>query len=879
MITPAVIELFRDLERGGLAITSTRRLARHVEQRYARWKMEVGAEAWATPHVRAYDDWLLEIWQAAFEHQANAPRLLGEDQELLLWEQVIRRRGAAGSPQALLQLSGTAPAARQTWACIHDWQLGWRGMRGQHGADAEAFVNWAGAVRQALADRNWLTPAELPGYLVDHPGDWLPARGRDAWWMGFDVMSPAASAVLTLLEEHGLAQKRFTGAGIEDPDVRVVECRDAGDEWRYVARWARAELSANPGAELGVICPDLHTRRDEIEEILEDVLHPEMPWRVDAPRVFHLSLGRPLVEYPIAGSALDLLRWTGRRISFETISRTLRSPYLGSGVDLDARVAFELALRARGRESYSIAQLETLAGERPELAELSRLLGAARRLDTPRQSDPGGWSAFFSDWLRAFNWPGERSLDSHEYQAVNAWREQLSRFAGLNTIQERWSLSDALGKLSAMASARILQVHDDQAPLQVMGVAESAGLWFDRIWLAGMSDGVWPPPAQPDPFLPVSLQKRSGMPESAAESVLAHTRARTAGLLAGAPHVTISFSGESGDAPETLSPLFVDHRVADPEYEEAYHGRVDELLRSAPRLERIEDHHAPPPDRVLRGGVALVADQAQCPFRALAHHRLYARDLEEVAPGLDPGARGSIVHDALRRVWDALGDSDALHGLDEAGVDALVESCASGALDGEIADSPFRQRFLELERDRLAGLLQEWLALEKERPWFRVAGTETAMSAELGGARFNVRVDRIDELADGRRLIIDYKTGRLPGIAAWVDPRIEEPQLPIYASSIADDIAALALAGIRRGECELRGVADNVEGLPSLKPVSDLAFTDMSSLRSWWASALGSLVGEYREGVARVDPKRPDTCRYCDAMPLCRVFERGEPAG
>lgn len=879
MITAAVIELFRDLEQGGRAITSTRRLARQVGQRYARWKMDAGAAAWPSPRVRVYDDWLVEIWQAAFEHAAGAPRLLSEDQELLLWEQVIRRRGAAGSPQALLQPSGTARAARRTWTRVHEWQLDWRRLHQHRSADTAAFMDWAGTVRRTLADRNWLTPAQLPRYLVDHPADWLPGRGGTAWWMGFDVMPPAAAAVLTLLEAYGLPQKRFADAGVEDAEVSVVACGDAEDEWRRIARWARAELTADPGADLGVICPDLHKRRDQIEEILEDVLYPELPWRVDAPRVFHLSLGRPLPEYPIAGSALDLLRWTGRRIPFEIVSRTLRSPYLGSGNDLDARITFELALREKGQESFAIGYLETLAGERPELAQFARHLGAARGLGTPGRVDPGGWSAFFSDWLRAFNWPGERPLDSHEYQALNAWREQLSRFAGLNTIQGRWTLSDARRKLSAMASTRILQFHDDQAPLQIMGAAESAGLWFDKLWLADMSDTVWPPPAQPDPFIPVSLQKSSGMPDASAQSSLAHTRARTARLLGGARRVVISFAPASADASEALSPLFVDYPAAGPGGGRAYAGRIDELGRSAPQLDVVEDQTAPPlRQAALRGGVALLADQAQCPFRAMAHHRLGARDLAEVVPGLDPGTRGAVVHDALKRLWDRLVDREALNNLDEAGVSALVQACAAGALEGEYPDSPFQQRFLEIERDRLAHLLREWLTLEKQRPWFRVVGTETAMDVELGGARFRIRVDRIDELDDGRRFIIDYKTGRLPAIGAWVDPRVEEPQLPMYASGIAEDVAALALARIRRGECELRGVSDQVEGLPALKEVSDLEFADMKSLRSWWASALGSLVDEYRQGVARVDPKRADTCRYCDAMPLCRIFERGESA-
>jgi hypothetical protein len=106
-----------------------------------------------------------------------------------------------------------------------------------------------------------------------------------------------------------------------------------------------------------------------------------------------------------------------------------------------------------------------------------------------------------------------------------------------------------------------------------------------------------------------------------------------------------------------------------------------------------------------------------------------------------------------------------------------------------------------------------------------------------------------------------------------------EPQLPMYALSVGDDVAALAFAALRRGECELRGVTDDVEAMPSLRPVTELQFPDMAALRAWWRSALDDLVAEYRDGEARVDPRDAQTCRYCDAAPLCRIFERRESVG
>ncbi|HSH40789.1 MAG TPA: PD-(D/E)XK nuclease family protein, partial [Arenicellales bacterium] len=558
------------------------------------------------------------------------------------------------------------------------------------------------------------------------------------------------------------------------------------------------------------------------------------------------------------------------------------SPYMDPPRESGSRIALELSLRRERSEMVSLSHLDHLAGRCPGLDQFRRQLAAARALDPPERDEPGQWAEFFSDWLRAFNWPGARPPDSREHQVLGAWRELLSRFAALGAIQDRWTLPDALRQLAAMASHRVLQFHDDRAPVQIMGATEAAGLWFDRLWLADMSDTAWPPPAQPDPFIPVPVQKAAGMPEASAANMLDHTRTRTAGLLSAATRIVVSSAAEAPDSHQSLSPLFVDCESGEPGEpggQAAYAGRAAQLYGTQAALETIADDQAPPlADVQLQGGVGPIADQASCPFRALAHHRLAAGALDEAAPGLDARERGSLLHDALKRLWDRLGDQQALAALDQEALESITAEAAAGALTGMFVDSRFRQRILDIERGRLTRLLREWLTVEMQRPWFRVVGTEVEMLVELAGVSFRVRADRVDELADGRRLIIDYKTGRLAGTRSWTQARITEPQLPMYALGLEGEVAALALAGVRRGECALRGIADGDDVLPSLAAVQDLELPDMASLRTHWASALARLAQGFRQGDARVDPIDADACRLCDVHALCRIFERGGSA-
>ena len=58
---------------------------------------------------------------------------------------------------------------------------------------------------------------------------------------------------------------------------------------------------------------------------------------------------------------------------------------------------------------------------------------------------------------------------------------------------------------------------------------ESAGLRFDRLWVSGLTDEAWPLTRAPNPFLPIALQKKAGIPQASAETSLALDRRITDG--------------------------------------------------------------------------------------------------------------------------------------------------------------------------------------------------------------------------------------------------------------------------------------------------------------------------------------------------------------
>jgi probable DNA repair protein len=296
--------------------------------------------------------------------------------------------------------------------------------------------------------------------------------------------------------------------------------------------------------------------------------------------------------------------------------------------------------------------------------------------------------------------------------------------------------------------------------------------------------------------------------------------------------------------------------------------------RSA-EFERVVDDQGPPVEitAMTSGGTRALELQAKCPFRAFAEIRLNARELESPEPGFDPRERGGFLHAALEHFFRRFPSSAALkatsaeaisQGLAE-GVDLALAKCKVG--DNELAG-----KLVELERVRLIELLESWIELEKQREIeFTVEEPEQERTVEIGGITVQVRLDRLDRLATGSYALVDYKS-RAPRLGDWDGDRPESPQLPIYAVTAREPLAALAFAQVRTGANAFKGYSTVEGSLPGMKPVDPAV---LSARIEEWRRVFEILGNAFRDGRAAVDPKvRFKTCELCHLSSLCRVKEK-----
>jgi len=889
--------IFAALKSGAVLLTASDRQARAARLAYATRMLREGRRAWPSPTVFTWGAWLERCWDdIAFSPRAGAgsapAKLLNPAQEAALWEAVI-----AGSKfgDGLLQTRAVARMAAEAWRLSREWAIPPPAGDAAN-EDVAAFAVWAREFDGRCRRHAWQDRARLADALGDAFERGHLNVSAQLLLSGFAELTPQQQRLLQIVRGRGAVV-----AAIEENAAGAIlvarrELPGPLEELTAAAGWARARLDAGV-QRIGVVVPDLGALRAQAARIFDDAFVPAavLPGSPRTARPYNLSLGEALSDYPVVHTALQILELGKGRIACEDLGSLLRSPFLGDAAAERLRRASLDAACRRGEPVVRWNDLLRLAGDQDAegrwRAHSSPLLAARlaewRTLQAsfPSRQLPSAWAEAFARALMILGWPGERPLDSEEYQTVEAWRELLAALSSLDEISGRIDYAGAFLGLRRMAAERIFQPQSPDVPVQIMGLREAAGLEFDCLWVTGLHDAVWPGSPHPNPFLPIELQRRHRLPHATAARELEFARRLTAGLLACAPQVVVSHPRRAGDEDLRPSPFIAHLPLAEAEPAGAFSALQLAIYAARPPLQRLADERAPPlaEGSEVRRGTGVFKDQAACPFRAFALARLAADALDEPQPGLDARGRGSLLHRALERVWRTIGSHAQLCGWTQEKRGAAVRDGVAAAIADMARKRPqtFTARFAALEQSRLERLVSDWLRIEEARAPFTVIFPERGRTASFGGLAIEIVPDRVDALADGSRMVIDYKTGKT-ALDKWFGDRPDEPQLPLYALA-ESGVAAVAFAQVRSGDARFVGLAAEAGIAPGVEPVGGVQVA--AGIESWerlfaeWRRVIEALGEAFRAGDARVAPKdRVETCKYCDLKPLCRVRDLDEAA-
>ncbi len=887
-------DLAQRIEAGCVVVTPNRRLAAQLKREFDLAQAASGRTAWPSADCLPLSAFLERTYDE-LTHLAAGAALLSPQQEAMLWE-----RAVAGSSQgaALLHPEAAARAAREAWQiqCAHRIELD--RYRSTLDEDGRAYLGWSEQYRKFLRAGNWLDTARVPDAIIvaQQAGATLAARALVLY--GFDLVAPQQRAVFDTLADNGWQVSEMTAQPQAGIALRAAyDDREA--ELTAVAWQVREALASRPEARIGVVVPDLAAARNDVLRIFDDVLDPARVLGAarERPRPYNVSLGLPLPEHPLVHTAFLILELARGELALESAGSLLRSPFLAAAerelapralldreLRSDGRPVVELRLlarRARGENAGDAAGCRELAAR---LAAWVKLAGDARRGRRP----PSQWSTVFQRLLAGLGWPGERTLDSAEYQAFVKWRETVSSLSALDLVAARLGYNDALARLKRIAAETVFQPETPDVPVQVLGVLEANGLEFDRLFVTGLTDDAWPPPPRSNPYLPLALQRAHGVAHATGDWQLEYARRTMSFWLGSARETRFSWLRREGERALGMSPLLGPIAAAPDAVQRP--ALLCDAIFTARAIEEIADFTAPrlPAGIDVKGGAEFFQNQAACPFRGFAAHRLGAQALDAARVGLDPRDRGGLVHRAAEYLWKELANSKRLAAINEGELKGAVARAVAAAAESVRKRRPdvMTEAFAALERGRVERLLARLLELEKARAPFAVLGREEPRPISVAGVRVETRLDRVDRLEDGSHVVLDYKTSREVSAADWRGDRPDEPQLPLYAASGRGDLAAVAFAQLTARQVRFEGLSRLAGVLPGVPPLAESKeaqhYPDWNGMLERWRAVLEALARDYLAGHAAVAPKRyPDTCKHCDFPTLCRVRElidRG-PAG
>jgi probable DNA repair protein len=837
-----------------------------------RMHQAAGHEVWPTPRVRDFGGWLREQHGLRQFTDTRLPRVLGDIEEREVWREVI---DASDAGRDILDTAGAARAARRARRALHEYGIAPQSLAPYASVSDEtrAFLEWNRLFETRCRELGCVGTDQLLGAA--------PPPAEPLTWIESPAWRPAARHWLA---RHGesLAPPRIASQA-----TRLTAASAAG-ELSTIAEWALQNLRSTEGFRAWICIPDLTQRRPQVQDAFDAALAPRRFMLGDTDAVagggvggaqsatYAIAGGAPLAEFAPVRAALDLLAASIGPLPFERFSLLLRAPELHESASAGAAARLDIWLRSEGPHEAPLAAwlalVERVAaahGMAPP-AGLQRLRAALLVLERLRGSHP--LSRWVVAWTEAFEcapWALRRGWSSTEYQAAERLRELLASLATADAILGTHSRAAAQRLLRRAAIDTAFQAQTGVPPIWISGQLIDPWLTYHGLWIGGCDAEHWPAPVDPLPLLPLRLQRDAGMVGASAESQLRFAVDLQQRWRGRAADCRFSCAPRGDGSAASPSPLLLDVPPTAGTTPPRPHWRA--LLADAPELERLIDEAAPPfaSGERLRG-VATLRAQSRCAFRGFAETRLAAERLERPIPGFNPRERGELIHAALQRFWTVLRDSTALAALTAPAQAELLREAIDAALGEACRRRDPGPRWRAREFARMQAVLGTWLDAERQRAAFVVEELEPDSStARHASLSFPVRIDRVDRLADGSRVLIDYKTGLC--IADWRGERPENPQLAIYALLRPQGLVAVAYGQVNAADCRFVAETERFGLFAPRSPRSTLeGQPNFAALLDVWSSRLATLAEDFAAGRAAVAPT-VKACASCHLQALCRV--------
>jgi ATP-dependent helicase/nuclease subunit B len=430
---------------------------------------------------------------------------------------------------------------------------------------------------------------------------------------------------------------------------------------------------------------------------------------------------------------------------------------------------------------------------------------------------------------------GQRVLE-----ALRLYEGDADELAALPQAGRRIGLRDFAAWCNEVIEAESYRVKREQGEAILVPLAQVLGRPFQALVLPGCDERNLP--ASPDPAMPWTESQRAALGLPTRADLTREQREAWQCVLA-TPHCDLLWRAGDDNGEQVLaSPLVQLLQLKGG----AQPGAEPRDAREVPATPVARPQPTASLLRVSQLSASAYEDLRRCPYRFFAMRQLGLREADEIDAEVDKRDFGTWLHAVLREFHALLAQCEPAQGraalFDEVALRVMRQHRLD---DGEFL--PF-----EAVQPAVRDAYLKWLA-DHEAGGAHFEEAEVAKERALPTVRLVGRIDRVDRLADGRRLVMDYKTESLTASQSRMDDALEDTQLAFYAALLDDD--AMAAAYLNLGE---RG------------KVKEVPHDSVIEARDQLIEAIEGDLGRIAAGEPLPALGEGAVCDYCGARGLCR---------
>lgn len=454
-----------------------------------------------------------------------------------------------------------------------------------------------------------------------------------------------------------------------------------------------------------------------------------------------------------------------------------------------------------------------------------------------------------ADWLRelrtalqqAGQWDG-LVRDIAGQAVLDALRLHEGAEAEFAGAQGRMGLAEFTSWVNqALEAATFKPVHPARAQVVILPLSQLLGHSLQAVVLPGCDELHLQVSPEPSGNWTPAQRELLGLASREAEALAQRAAWEHALQFA---HLDVLWR-ESHNGERLMPSGFVQELLLQNQTQAAEDPRVLRPLQLLPTPRPLPSGEALP---VKRLSASAYEDLRRCPYRFFALRQLRLQEADELDTELGKRDFGNWLHTLLKIFHESLQASPA---SDLSAREVLINHAAEqAARELALSDSEFLPFAASWPRVREGYLA--WLA-EHEAAGAVFQAAEVERQMPLGELTLIGKIDRIDRLADGSALVLDYKTENRATTSERLKQPQEDTQLAFYAGLIEDD--TLAAAYVNLGEKEATRTYEQPEIVALRDELIDSILTDMARV------ARGTPLPALGEGKA---------CEYCSARGLCR---------